>query len=62
MEDTVFALLLRDIAEKKSSIELFLASGNAKSYEEYCRITGEYSALVKIHDDIKELEKRFIEE
>lgn len=62
MEGTVFALLLRSISEKKNSIELFLVGGNAKSYEEYCRICGEYATLVSMEADVKELEQRFIEE
>jgi hypothetical protein len=47
--------------DQKSSIELFLASGGAKSYEEYCRMVGEYSALLKMEGDIKDVEQRFIE-
>lgn len=61
MESDIFELLLRRVAEQKSSIELFLASGGAKSYEDYCRATGEYSALNKIDDEIREIEKRYIE-
>jgi hypothetical protein len=37
-----------------------LANGGAKSYEDYCRATGEYTALQRMEDDIKDLEKRFI--
>lgn len=53
--------LLSMIRERKSSIELFLANGGAKSFEEYCRSVGEYSSLGKIEDDIKDVEQRFIE-
>jgi predicted nuclease with RNAse H fold len=60
MEDTVFALLLRGITERQMHLMEHLANGGAKSYEDYCRATGEYTALQRMEDDIKELEKRFI--
>lgn len=60
MEDTVFALLLRDIAAKRESIKEHLAGGGAKSFEAYCLLVGEYSALVRVESDIKSLEERFI--
>lgn len=60
MEDTVFALLLRSIHERKQALQEGLASGGAKSYEDYCKLVGEYSALQRIEDDVKDLEKRFI--
>lgn len=60
MEDTIFTFLLRNIAEQKTALELHLATGGAKSYEDYCRSVGEYTALQRVHDDVKDLEKRFI--
>lgn len=60
MQDTIFALLLRGISERKQALQEGLASGGAKSYDEYCRTVGEYSALQRLEDDIKDLEKRFI--
>lgn len=54
-------ILLHRTGEQKRSIELFLASGGAKSYEDYCRAVGEYTALMKVEDDIKDVEKRFLE-
>jgi hypothetical protein len=62
MEQTVFVLLLRGISEKKQSLSSHLANGNARSYEDYCRIVGEYAAYDQIEVDVKELEKRFIAE
>lgn len=61
MQIDLVPTLMSQIAERKSSIEQFLANGGAKSYEEYCRCVGEYSALGKIADDIKDVEQRFIE-
>lgn len=60
MEDTIFAYLLRELDARKRAIEEHLASGNAKNYEDYCRSVGEYSALQRMYDDVKDLEKRFI--
>jgi hypothetical protein len=54
-------ILLHRTGEQKRSIELFLSGGGAKSYEDYCRAVGEYSALQKVEDDIKDVEKRFLE-
>lgn len=61
MEIDIVPTLLSLIKDRKSSIELFLATGGAKSYEEYCRCVGEYTSLRKIEDDIKDVEQRFIE-
>lgn len=61
MESDVFSALLRRIHERKQHIEQGLASGGAKSYEDYCRLVGEYAALSDTEQDIKELEKRYIE-
>lgn len=60
MQDTIFTYLLRSINERKHALQEGLASGGAKNYEEYCRMVGEYSALQRVEDDVKDLEKRFI--
>lgn len=60
MEATVFSLILRQLTEQKESLQEHLANGGASSYEEYCRITGEYAACVRMEQSVKELEKRFI--
>jgi hypothetical protein len=61
VETELCGLIMTKLYDQKSSIELFLASGGAKSYEEYCRMVGEYSALLKMEGDIKDVEQRFIE-
>lgn len=53
--------IIENMEREKSSIGLFLATGGAKSWDEYCRCVGEYSALQKTLSDIKEIEQRFIE-
>jgi hypothetical protein len=62
MDETVFSIMLRRLEEKKSSIELFLAQGGAKSYEDYVRMVGEYSSTTGMIDEVKDLEKRFLED
>jgi hypothetical protein len=61
MEGEIIAAILSRTEEQKRSIELFLAGGGAKSYDDYCRAIGEYSSLQKVEDDIKDIEKRFLE-
>lgn len=61
MDGDFVEILLHRTGEQKRSIELFLAGGGAKSYEDYCRAVGEYAALLKVEDDIKDVEKRFLE-
>jgi hypothetical protein len=53
--------IIESMEREKSSIGLFLATGGAKSWDEYCRCVGEYSALQKTLSDIKDIEQRFIE-
>ena len=61
MDGDFVEILLYRTEEQKRSIELFLAGGGAKSYDDYCRAVGEYSSLQKVEDDIKDIEKRFLE-
>lgn len=61
MGSELFPLLLEKVNEQKSSIELYLANGGAKNWDEYCRMVGSYSALLKVEGDIKDVEQRFIE-
>ena len=60
MQDTIFTLIFRGLDERKQALQEGLATGGAKNYEEYCRMVGEYSALQRLEDDVKDLEKRFI--
>lgn len=62
MESDLFGLLMRRIKERMEATEQALAAGNARSYEEYCRFVGSYAALRDVEDDLKELEKRYLDE
>lgn len=62
MIDTLAALLVRKLEERKSSTEQFLASGRIKSYEEYMKVTGYYEGINEAILEVKELEKRLLED
>ena len=61
MEGQIFEAITIRLNQQKNSIELFLANGGAKNYDEYCRMVGEYTSLLKTEGDIKEIEQRFLE-
>jgi|TARA_B100001094_G_C18166940_1_gene792691 hypothetical protein len=59
--DPLILVIKGKIAEYKSSIELFLAEGGAKTQEDYVKLTGKYEAFRIIEEDLSEIEKRYIE-
>jgi hypothetical protein len=61
MEGQIFEAIISRLQQQKSDIELFLANGGAKNYEEYCRMVGEYTSLLKTEGDIKDIEQRFLD-
>lgn len=61
MELDVFSIFERRINEYKSSIELFLAGGGATSQEIYWKNVGKYEALCGIEEELRDIEKRYIE-
>ena len=61
MNDPLLALIKSKIADYKSSIELFLAEGGAKTHEDYVKLTGKYEAFIIIEEDLLEIEKKYIE-
>lgn len=61
MSDPLVAVIKGRIAEYKSSIELFLAEGGAKTQEDYFKLTGKYEAFTILENDLSEIEKRYIE-
>lgn len=62
MESDVLSIFLRRTKERMQAIEQALADGNARSYEEYCRLVGGYASLRDVEEDIKEIEKRYLDE
>jgi len=61
VSDPLILVIKSKIAEYKSSIELFLAEGGAKTQEDYVKLTGKYEAFRIIEEDLREIEKRYIE-
>lgn len=61
MELDVFSILERRIKEYKSSIEQYLASGGAVTQEIYWKNVGKYEALSVIEEELRDIEKRYIE-
>lgn len=59
-ESNPFFLMLRKISEQKSAVELYLARGNAKTHDEYCKLVGSYETLERVEEEIKDIEQRYI--
>jgi hypothetical protein len=62
MGESIFYAVLRDIDEKKSSIELFWLRVAQPPKSNIGRTVGEYSALQRIEGDLKDLEERVIDQ
>ena len=58
--ESIYAPLLKKILDYKESIKDHMSTGGAKSMEEYASMVGEYRCLNKIHEDILDIEKRYI--
>ncbi len=61
MENDVFTLLFRRLADRKMYIEQSLAGGAARDFTEYSRMVGEYAAFVEMENEIKDIEKRYLD-
>jgi hypothetical protein len=58
--ESIYSPLLKKILDYKEDIKNHLTSGGAKSMDEYAGMVGEYRCLNKIHEDILDIEKRYI--
>ena len=58
--ESIYSPILKKIIDYKEDIKNHLTSGGAKSMEEYAGMVGEYRCLNKIHEDILDIEKRYI--
>jgi hypothetical protein len=61
MEDTVFGILYRRISERRESLSGYIVSGGASDYVAYAKAVAQHEAYVTIEEDLKELEKRFMD-
>lgn len=62
MESDILTLILRRITERKDHIEQSLAGGAARDFSEYSRMVGEYAAYVEMESEVKDIEKRYLDE
>ena len=58
--ESIYAPILKKISEYKENLKDHMSTGGAKSMEEYNLLVGEYKCLEKIHEDILDIEQRFI--
>ena len=61
MEVSVFDALERRLNEYKEEITEFVSGGGVKSMEDYDRLIGKLEGIDIALNNVKELEKRFIE-
>ena len=61
MADSVFHTMLTRLDESRTSIAEHLAEGGAKDQETYWKLVGKYEALTIIRNDVKDIEKKYIE-
>jgi hypothetical protein len=62
MADSIFHTVLTRLEENRTSIAEHLAGGGAKDQETYWRLVGKYEALSIIRNDVKEIEKRYVDD
>ena len=62
MADDIFHTVLTRISESRTAIAEHLAEGGAKDQAAYWKLVGKYEALGIIRADIKEIEKRYIDD
>ena len=61
MADSIFHNLLTRIEESRTAVAVYLAEGSAKDQETYWTLVGKYEALTIIRNDVKDIEKKYIE-
>lgn len=62
MEDTVFGILYRRIKERRESLAGYIVTGGAADYVAYAKAVAKHETYVTIEEDLKELEKRFMDQ
>jgi hypothetical protein len=62
MEGSVFSILYRRISERREALADFLVNGGPSDYVAYVKAQAQHAAYVDIEEDIKELEKRFMDQ
>jgi|TARA_R100001129_G_scaffold80969_1_gene55081 hypothetical protein len=57
-----YGLILKRISDQKTQIQEHLCMGGAKTFDEYTSMVGEYRGLLKIEQEILDLQKKAIED
>ncbi len=57
-----YGLIIKRIREQKTQIQEHLCMGGAKTFDEYTAMVGEYRGLLKIEQEILDLQKKYIED
>ena len=62
MADNIFHTVLARIDESRISIQEHLAEGGAKDQETYWKLVGKNEALSIVRAEVKEIEKRYVDD
>tara|TARA_B100000780_G_C21076857_1_gene433516 strand:+ start:601 stop:789 length:189 start_codon:yes stop_codon:yes gene_type:complete len=62
MANSIFHVVFTRLEESRIGIQEHLAEGGAKDQETYWRLVGKYDALGAIRNDLKEVEKRYVDD
>ena len=57
-----YTLIIKRIGDQKTQIQEHLCMGGAKTFDEYTSMVGEYRGLVKVEQEILDLQKKAIED
>ena len=61
-DDHIFALLFRFLAERRASLTEYTMSGRPQTLEDYTKAVAQYEAYTAVEEEMKELEKRFMDQ
>jgi|TARA_R100001443_G_scaffold115175_1_gene132327 hypothetical protein len=59
MSEDIYAPIIKKIIDYKEQLKEHIASGNANDMSEYSRMVGEYRCLIKIHQDLLDIQKNY---
>jgi hypothetical protein len=62
MANSIFHTVLTRIDESRTAIQEHLAEGGAKDQEAYWKLVGKYEALSIVRADVKDIEKRYVDD
>tara|TARA_B100001057_G_scaffold449107_1_gene490007 strand:- start:1652 stop:1837 length:186 start_codon:yes stop_codon:yes gene_type:complete len=57
-----YIFILKIIGDQKTQIQEHLCMGGAKTFDEYTSMVGEYRGLLKVEQEILDLQKKAIED